>query len=324
MRKRPPRRKQQNPLSNDTATNNQSWPGFVSTLEHRRFVEFCEACRRYKYIGLCYGPSGVGKTLSARTYSRWNKVRQSDRWTSGPPENPLLDTVFYTPGVINGPGNIAAEIRQARDTLKDLARRPVRVEREERLESIRRRDEQHAEKVLHTYDWLRERIPKLRPTYGQVAGEYGEKEWRIDDPTSLIVIDEADRLRTASLEQVRAMFDAQEIGLVLIGMPGLEKRLTRFPQFYSRIGFVHEFRPLGAEEIRQLLKGHWAPVGVELPQKPLDAETIALVIRITGGNFRLLNRLLMQIQRILEINSLKEVTKAAVTAARESLVIGQV
>jgi hypothetical protein len=56
----------------------------------------------------------------------------------------------------------------------------------------------------------------------------------------------------------------------------------------------------------------------------LDAETIALVIRITGGNFRLLNRLLTQIQRILEINSLKEVTKAAVTAARESLVIGQV
>jgi hypothetical protein len=62
----------------------------------------------------------------------------------------------------------------------------------------------------------------------------------------------------------------------------------------------------------------WAPVGVALPQKPLDPETIALIIRITGGNFRLLNRLLTQTQRILEINSLKEVTKAAVTAARES------
>jgi hypothetical protein len=236
----------------------------------------------------------------------------------------LLDTVFYTPGVVNAPGNIATDIRQARDTLKDLAKRPLRMDREKKLESIHRRDEQHAEKVLRTYDWLTERIPKLRPTYGQVARKYGEKEWQIEDPTSLIVIDEADRLRMASLEQVRAIFDAQEVGLVLIGMPGLEKRLTRFPQFYSRIGFVHEFRPLGASEIRQLLEGHWAPVGVELPQKPLDAETIALVIRITGGNFRLLNRLLTQIQRILEINSLKEVTKAAITAARESLVIGQV
>ena len=292
-------------------------------MEHRRFTEFCDACRRYRYIGLCYGPPGVGKTISARTYSRWDKVKQSDRWHSGPTENPLLDTVFYTPGVVNAPGNIASEIRHARDTLKDLARRPLRFEKEQRLESIRQRDEEHQERLLYKHDWLTEPFPELRPTYGEVAKEYVVKDTRITDPTTLILIDEADRLRMASLEQVRATFDASEIGVILIGMPGLEKRLARYPQFYSRIGFVHEFRPLETAEIRQLFAQRWAPPGVNLPEDPWAEDAIAAIVRATGGNFRLLNRLLAQIERILEINSLREVTNDAVDAARESLVIGQ-
>jgi len=60
-------------------------------------------------------------------------------------------------------------------------------------------------------------------------------------------------------------------------------------------------------------------MGVEFPRSVAPRNSCRH-IRVTGGNFRLLNRLLTQIQQILEINTLEEVSKTP----RESLVIGQV
>jgi len=127
-----------------------------------------------------------------------------------------------------------------------------------------------------------------------------------------------------SLEQIRSIFDEGKAGVVLIGMPGIEKRIARFPQFYSRIGFVHEFRPLDAAQLQQLLESKWVPTGVKLPDEQLLPEVIASLIRMTGGNFRLLTRLLTQIERVLDVNDLHLVTNAVVEAARDSLVIGPV
>jgi hypothetical protein len=75
--------------------------------------------------------------------------------------------------------------------------------------------------------------------------------------------------------------------------------------------------------IGRLLDQRWTPAGVSLPEQPWADDAIAAIIRVTGGNFRLLNRLLAQIERILEINSLQQVNKEVVDAARDSLVIGQ-
>lgn len=94
-------------------------------------------------------------------------------------------------------------------------------------------------------------------------------------------------------------------------------------QFYSRVGFVHAFHPLSTARMRTLLGRKWSPSGVILPENGVMEEaTLAAIIRITGGNFRLLHRLLTQIARIVEINALSKVTQEVVEAAREALVIG--
>jgi Cdc6-like AAA superfamily ATPase len=286
-------------------------------------VEFCDACRRYRYIGLCYGAPGIGKTLSALHYSRSEKVVSRDRWSFETTDGLPLDTAFYTPSIVNTPSMVRAEIKRACERAERIVKDPIRRESREALDKIRLRDDAARDQFRSTPSREWREPPALTPTYLETMDLYIAREKAVGNPTTLIVIDEADRLRMTSLEQIRDLFDEGEVGLILIGMPGIEKRMARYPQFYSRIGFVHEFRPLATTEMREILEAGWAPPGVTFPATGLGADAIAAVIRMTGGNFRLLNRLLTQVERILEINALGEVTLAAVQAARESLVIGQ-
>ncbi len=49
---------------------------------------------------------------------------------------------------------------------------------------------------------------------------------------------------------------------------------------------------------------------------------IATIARITGDNFRLVDRLLIQMQRIRQINALDTITPEVVEAVREAMLIG--
>ena len=75
--------------------------------------------------------------------------------------------------------------------------------------------------------------------------------------------------------------------------------------------------------MQKLLERRWTPVGVSLSSKQLLPEVIAKLIRMTGGNFRLLTRILTQIERVLDVNQLRTISTEVVEAARDSLVIGQ-
>jgi DNA transposition AAA+ family ATPase len=308
---------------------------FVVTTEHRRFAEFCDACGRYRYIGLCYGAPGVGKTLSARRYANWTNIEASlpAREASTQVLTTLLEshTVFYTPPVVNTPAQVERDIRGLRSDLRAILvedrERVQRAHLDEVQQQERAGEEERQRRLFTEFDWYADPPPaglkKPDSRWVPLSIAYYHERQQIADPTTLVIIDEADRLKMSALEQVRAIFDQGGIGVVFIGMPGIEKRLSRYPQLYSRVGFVHAFRALRAAHVRQLLQQKWVPSGVELPEEGVaDEEALAAIILVTGGNFRLLHRLLTQIARLVEINALQTVTREVVEAARESLVIG--
>ncbi|MFP5378761.1 MAG: AAA family ATPase, partial [Vicinamibacteria bacterium] len=230
---------------------------FVVTKEHRRFSELCDAVRRERYIGVCHGPPGVGKTESARRYANWDELQPELRHstlTNAPGDAVDMDarTIFYTPKVHNTPRLIDKDVRTLQDRLGWL------IEFETAGSNFKLSD----------------------------VGTSGERL------VELLIVDEADRLKTPSLEQLRDHHDRTGIGLILIGMPGLEKQFSHYPQFYSRVGFAHQYRPLGKEELLFVLQRHWHALGEILdPEDFTDAQAIAAIARITRGNFRLLERL---------------------------------
>ncbi|WP_298592118.1 AAA family ATPase [uncultured Kocuria sp.] len=265
-------------------------PAFLPTREHRRFTEFADTVRAHRYIGLCWGPPGVGKTLSARHYAgapqweQWQRDLGEDREPGPIPERVLqARTALWTPTVTASPRQVDQALPRA------------------------------CQQISYAIDYHH---------HGRVD-PFVHPESRSSGLTELLIIDEADRLKTTGLEQVRDYYDRHTLGVILIGMPGIDKRLGRYPQLYSRVGFAHEYRPLTPEELTAVLTRRWHTDGLAGEDDEFTRTVaIATIARITGGNFRLVDRLLTQIQRILEINHLATVTPEVVEAARDALLIG--
>lgn len=258
---------------------------FVETKAHAQFMEFARACVENRYIGVCHGPPGVGKTRSASEFAQWPQPFQYD--INGDMTPDLMrqvtqcQAIFITARVSNTPKTIDAQLNTPMFWLGHARMRASGAFQE---------------------PFLLQNATKAVP---------------------LIIVDEADRLSLKSLEHLRHIYDEHGMGLILLGMPGIEKRLARYPQLYSRIGFVHPFKPLSDDEMRFLFAKRSETFGLTFDPDTFEhVEALSMIIRITRGNFRLIERLFAQMKRVMTVNTISDVSGGVVEAARECLVIG--
>ena len=201
---------------------------FILTKEHKKFTEFCNACKEYRYIGLCYGNPGIGKTVSANQYSKWEIINQyyngnfhkffDDPKSLKLPESSLnCDTILETSSMTDTPARI--------------------------------------EKSIGSNAYILEFIKKFFKNGNKIDNSYTREEEKFSY-LKLLIIDEADHLKYTTLEQIRNIYDRFNFGLIFIGMPGIERRLSRYPQLYSRVGFLHEFKALSKDEMTYIIDRH--------------------------------------------------------------------
>jgi len=268
---------------------------FILTKEHKKFTEFCNACKEYRYIGLCYGNPGIGKTVSANQYSKWEIINQyyngnfrkffDDPKSLKLPESSLnCDTILETSSMTDTPARM--------------------------------------EKSIASNAYILQFIKKFFKNGNKIDNSYTREEEKFSY-LKLLIIDEADHLKYTTLEQIRNIYDRFNFGLIFIGMPGIERRLSRYPQLYSRVGFLHEFKALSKDEMTYIIDRHLNQLNTKIKLENFDDfETMNSVIRITKGNFRILTRLFQQLERLMQINNVYSINTELVNTARELLVLG--
>lgn len=136
----------------------------------------------------------------------------------------------------------------------------------------------------------------------------------------LIILDEADQLRVRTLEMVRTVYDDNNCGLILLGLPRIIDLMTKgtslrenLTQLYSRVGFKYEIKPPTKQEIRAIIKHR----GYQLSE-PLIKDIKAWMD--DAGELRLLDKLLSRAEDVRAWNKLPAVNDDAVRGAYNLLI----
>lgn len=122
----------------------------------------------------------------------------------------------------------------------------------------------------------------------------------------LLIIDEADKLMnkytTAKMEIIRGIFDQSDVGIVIAGEPKLESDIkSLLTRFANRVDFYYKLQGLNMSELKRYL-ADW-----ELSEEAAR-ELAGRAFDTRGGCFRLLDRTLNNVLRVLKEKNQTEVT----------------
>ena len=128
-----------------------------------------------------------------------------------------------------------------------------------------------------------------------------------------LFIDEADYLveRKQLVETLRDVHDLASVPVVLIGMKGIERKITTHPQLYNRIAQWVEFAPCSIEDTRMLAK--------ELCEVEVRDDLLKQLHQQSGGIVRLVVIGLNRIEQVARSRSHHKIGVAEWPAGTEML-----
>lgn len=135
----------------------------------------------------------------------------------------------------------------------------------------------------------------------------------------LLIIDEADKLinkyTQKKMEILRGIFDQSDVGIVIAGEPRLETELKgNLARFANRMDFYYKLKGLSKNEVADYLEGY------EVDEAAMG-EMISRATNAQSGCFRLLDRTLNNVLRILKAKGETRITMKIVSEASNMMML---
>lgn len=135
----------------------------------------------------------------------------------------------------------------------------------------------------------------------------------------LLIIDEADKLinkyTQKKMEILRGIFDQSDVGIVIAGEPRLETELKgNLARFANRMDFYYKLKGLSKQEVADYLEGY------EVEDAAMG-EMVSRATNAQSGCFRLLDRTLNNVLRILKQKGTTCITMKIVSEASSMMML---